>query len=106
MKAVWKVSLILIVAVLTEVAVIAKDKPREVEPGAVKNKNLFVFKADKKLIGAKIEIVQPDGNIISEQLLMKRKMIIDFDNMKEEAYTIRLKKGDVVKEFQFKKKNS
>jgi hypothetical protein len=106
MKSVLKVSLIVLVVIFSGLTTMAKDKPKEVEPGSAKNKNLFVFKAEKKFVGAMVEIIQANGNVISEQLLMKRKMIIDFDNMKDEAYTIRLKKGDAIKEFQFKKKNS
>jgi hypothetical protein len=68
-----------------------------------KDKNLFVLKADKNLIGARVEIVQANGNVIAEQVLTRRKLVIDFHDIKKGAYTIRIAKGDRIQEFTYLK---
>lgn len=66
--------------------------------------NLFVFRAQKKLIGAKVEIFSSDGELLTAQTMQKRKMIIDFAGTNYGTYTIKLTKGDMVKEFRYVKK--
>jgi hypothetical protein len=73
-------------------------------PASGKSKNLFVVKTDKKLVGAKIEVIYANGRVVSSQTLQKRKMVIDFGDVKDGSYTIRLSKGDTVKEFRYEKK--
>jgi hypothetical protein len=72
--------------------------------GHSKNKNLFVFKTEKKFIGATIEIYTSGGELLTSQNLQKRKMIIDFEPLMKDTYTIRVVKGDAMREYQFVKK--
>jgi hypothetical protein len=76
------------------------------EPTSVRSKykNLFVFKTDRKFKGAQVEVLSSDGARVTSQTLEKRKMIIDFCDVKQGSYTIRISKGDRVKEFQYEKK--
>lgn len=69
-----------------------------------KSKSIFVFKAHKKFEGAKVDVLSPEGNVITSQKLQKRKMIIDFADVREGTYTIRLSKGGAKQEFQYEKK--
>jgi outer membrane lipoprotein-sorting protein len=69
-----------------------------------KHKNLFVFKADKKFLGARVEILTATGGVITAQNLEKRKMIIDFGSAQFGTYTIRVSKGNDTQEFHFIKK--
>jgi|SRR6187399_2351719 hypothetical protein len=69
-----------------------------------KYKNLFVFKADRKYVGAKVEVLTSTGAVVTTQTLEKRKMIIDFCDVKSGSYTIRVSKGHNVQEFQYDKK--
>ena len=69
-----------------------------------KHKNLFVLKADRKFIGAKVEIVQLNGDVLSRQMLNRRKMIIDFGDVAEGSYVIRVSKNGRVEEFHYDKK--
>ena len=71
--------------------------------GHGKNKSLFVFKAKKKFVGATVEVYSSQGKLVTTQNLHKRKMIIDFADVKKDTYTIRIVKGDATKEFQFVK---
>jgi hypothetical protein len=77
--------------------------PKDAVKGEVsgKYKNLFVFKADKKFLGAKIEILSTSGELITSQSLLKRKMVIDFGGVKFGTYIIRVSKGNDVQEFQY-----
>jgi hypothetical protein len=71
--------------------------------GNGKNKSLFVVRAKKKFVGATVEVYSSQGKLVTTQNLHKRKMIIDFANVKKDTYTIRMVKGDASKEFQFVK---
>src|SRR5688572_7126986 len=103
MKTLVKLIFLCALSVLLTIAAMAKEPVRKGDP-ETKDKSLFVLKADKKFIGARVEIVQPNGSIIAEQILQKRKMIIDFDDVKSGSYTIRLVKGDKRQEYTFDKK--
>jgi hypothetical protein len=100
MKTVVKIFVLGVLTVLLAIA--ANAKP--VKEPLPKNKNLMSFKADKKFIGARVEILQENGSRIAEQILEKRKILIDFNGMREGVYTVRLVKGNDVKEFTFEKK--
>lgn len=77
----------------------------EIHAGSIaKNKSLFVLKTQKKFIGAKVEIYKPNGELITSQSLEKRKVIIDFGDVRYGTYTIRVTKGAQTKEFQYVKK--
>ncbi len=69
-----------------------------------KYKNLFVFKAKKKFVGATVEIYSSNGDMITSQHLQKRKMIINFCDVRYDTYTIRIAKGSNTQEFQYVKK--
>jgi hypothetical protein len=69
-----------------------------------KLKNYFVFKTNKKFLGATVEIISERGNVITSSHLLKRKLIIDFGDVKLGAYTIRLSKGNARQEFVYIKK--
>ncbi|SKC72113.1 T9SS type A sorting domain-containing protein [Ohtaekwangia koreensis] len=66
-----------------------------------KQRELFVIKAQKKFKGAKVEVFQANGELMTSQNLQKRKMIIDFGSVQQGTYVIRLTKGDDVQEFQY-----
>jgi hypothetical protein len=91
-------------SVLLSLAAMANDKHEGWEPKSTKNKHLFVVKADRKFVGAKVEILDGTGGLIAEQTLIKRKMLVDFDDVKTGTYTIRISKGNEVKEYQYMKK--
>lgn len=100
MKALTTITLILALAATTAKANTKEDsaswKPK-------KEKTLFVVKANKKLIGATVEIFEASGQRIAVQQLDKKKLIIDFANTGGGEYLIRVSKGDKKQEFQFVK---
>ena len=68
-----------------------------------KNKDFFVIKADRKLVGARVDVFYANGDVVTRQTLERRKMIIDFGDVKPGAYTIRVTKEDQVEEFEYHK---
>ncbi len=94
--------LILLISSSAGIASFAATNP--VDGKEVKEKNLFVLKANKKLLGASVEVIHSNGDVVTAQILAKRKMIIDFSDVKEGSYTIRITKGKQQEEFQYSKK--
>ncbi|HEY0742344.1 MAG TPA: hypothetical protein VGD40_12810 [Chryseosolibacter sp.] len=72
---------------------------------AVKSKHnsLLVLKTDKKFVGATVEIVSSKGAVITSQKLEKRKLFIDFRDVDQGSYTVRITKGNRVKEINYLK---
>jgi len=67
-------------------------------------KNLFVFKADRKFKDAEVKIFYSNGDLIASQKLTKRKMTINFCDVKYGTYTIVLLKGNKSEIFEYIKK--
>jgi hypothetical protein len=63
-----------------------------------------VYKAQKKFVGAMVEVYTSNGDLLTAQNIQKRKLIIDFGYALQDTYTIRVVKGDDIKEFQFQKR--
>lgn len=72
--------------------------------GQTKVKSLFVYKAQKKFVGAMVEVYTSNGDLLTAQNIQKRKLIIDFGSALKDTYTIRVVKGDDIKEFQYHKR--
>lgn len=70
----------------------------------VKAQDFFVLKAEKELVGAKVEIFSDEGELVTAHRVQKRKMIIDFGGMANGTYTIRLTKGDEMRTFSYNRK--
>jgi hypothetical protein len=104
MKTVVKIIFLAALTVLLSMAAMAGSPDVKTKVGHGKDKGLFVFKADRKLVGAKVEVLQSNGSMIAEQILQRRKLVIDFNDMKNGSYTIRVVKGTQTKEFSYTKR--
>lgn len=102
MKHVKKIVLIGLVILIMAQPMMARSKDPKSEPS--RNKNLFVFRADRKFVGAQVEVLYANGEVLTSQTLKKRRMLIDFSAVKYGSYTIRVKKGNDVQEFTYEKK--
>lgn len=76
----------------------------EVNGGDTKRESLFVLRTNKQLVGARVEVFNTDGSLVTAQRLEKKKMIIDFTDAHLGIYTIRVTKGDQTKDFRYVKK--
>lgn len=69
-----------------------------------RQKNLFVFKVDRSLMGGEVEVYHSNGDLVTALELNKRKTIIDFCDVKFGVYTIKvIKDGVVIEEFIYNK---
>jgi|DewCreStandDraft_4_1066084.scaffolds.fasta_scaffold45977_1 hypothetical protein len=66
--------------------------------------NLFVFRAERKYLGAVVQVIAMNGDVVTSQRLHRRKMIIDFCDVKFGEYTIRLVKDNDIIEYKYVKK--
>lgn len=64
----------------------------------------FVFKTDRKYIGATVLVYHGNGNRLVMQKLEKRKVSIDFGMVQPGEYTIRIQKNNDIQEFRYVKK--
>ena len=98
-----KLSIVALIFFSSTVAVAGTGND-EINVVSSKYKNLFVFKTERKLVGAKVEVLSENGDVVTTNVLQKRKMIIDFCDVKFGTYTIRVSKGNKVKEYHYVKK--
>jgi len=83
----------------------ANEKPK----AAVKvqtDKYAFVFKADKELLGATIEVFDSNNKLTGKEILFDRKMVIDFFYMPADTYHIKITKDNETLEFEYVKTES
>lgn len=66
--------------------------------------NLFVFKVGRAFKGASVDIFYSNGELVATKQLAKRKMVINFCDVKSGTYTIRVTKDNRVQEFQYLRK--
>lgn len=97
-------NLLIAVLLIVSTSAFAAQPQDQVNIVYSKHPNLFVFKANRKLLGAHVEVLSADGNQVTTQRLMKRKMIIDFCDVKSGIYTIVVSKNDLVQKYEFVRK--
>ena len=93
-------------SLITISAAFAAPTPKEVTIDVVPSRyqNLFIFKVDRKFKGAHVEVSYANGDVIANLKMEKRKLIINFCDVKYGAYVIKVKKGNNTQEFQYVKK--
>jgi hypothetical protein len=101
-----KLKIILIIAAFFVIAQTASAAPTLAQSATVriKEKTLFVFKTDKQFVGATVEVIYANGDVVIAQTLEKRKLVIDFAAVKSGDYMVRVKKGKRIEEFYYEKK--
>ena len=97
------VKILLLVFLVTSSA-IASSKKEAVNVTDFKSTNVFSYKGNTKMIGATVEVFTAEGVLVTKQTLRKRRLHIDFGEVKSGEYTIRISKGEKLKEYQFIKK--
>ena len=84
-------------------SVAASPKNEGVSAVKSKHNSLLVLKTDKQFLGATVEIVSSKGTVITSHTLEKKKLFIDFKGVAQGSYTVRITKGDQVKEINYLK---
>ncbi len=98
-----KIIILTIALLVIVLSVTASAKSEGISAVKSKHSSLFVLKTDKKFIGATVEIVSSSGEVITSHTLEKRKLFIDFKDVEQGSYTVRLTKGNEVREFNYRK---
>ncbi|GIV38191.1 MAG: hypothetical protein KatS3mg032_2570 [Cyclobacteriaceae bacterium] len=101
-------ALLLLLATITTLSAapaVQAGQPEEVvDVLKTRYSNLFVIRTERKYLGALVEVVASNGDVVTAQRLQRRKMIIDFCDVKFGEYTIRIRKGDELLEYTYVKK--
>jgi len=79
------------------------DHPASIKAVSPKYQNLFSFKVDRKFKNGLIEVYYAD-ELVAVTPLVKRKMVINFCDVKSGTYIIKVRKNNRIEEFQFEKK--
>ncbi len=66
-------------------------------------KNILKFKVNKDLVGATINLIYSNGDVVAKEVLLKKRMVIDFCDVKTGAYRVVVEKGGYKEEFEIKK---
>ena len=103
MKALLKLTVPLIIIFLLVVPIVSSASPIDVLPS--KQSDIFKFAAKRGMRGAELRVVYNDsGDLVLAEQVRKRRMIIDFCDVKPGAYTIVVEKGKRIETFQYVKK--
>jgi len=89
---------------VTSLSLSARRIRDDVRGGDTKRESLFVLRTNKELVGARVEVFNTNGSLVTAQRLQKKKMIIDFTDARLGIYTIRVTKGGKTKDFHYVKK--
>ena len=66
--------------------------------------DLYMLKVDKDLFGAKVVVTYSNGDQVSNMTIRRKRIVIDFDEVKFGKYTISIvKDGVTVEEFNYHK---
>lgn len=95
---------IIIAFLITSSSVLAANHNDQSDRTYSRSQPVFVFRVKKEFKGGYIEVLSAEGKQVTAQRLMKRKVIIDFCDVKTGVYTIVVKKNDRVRKFEFVRK--
>ncbi len=104
MKAVAKMLIVLFVLASATAFASPVSPAPSVRAVATKEQNVFEFRVDRKFKRALIEVYQADGELVAVTAISRRKMIINFNDVKAGKYVIKVKKFNQVEVFNFEKK--
>ncbi|MEQ8477325.1 MAG: hypothetical protein RIB54_13880 [Fulvivirga sp.] len=90
-------------ALLISVSSFAKISDPSVELIDTDAKNILKFKVKKDLVGATIKLVYSNGDVVTKEELVKKKMVIDFCDSRDGEYTVVIEKGSYIERIQVKK---
>lgn len=96
-------SLTLILTLLAG-TVLANSNPNvQITHAEYQNQNVLMLKVDKELIGATFQMLDSDGNVVSTNELTKKKRTIDFTDMQNDEYLVRITKDNFTRVFKISK---
>jgi hypothetical protein len=94
---------IALIALLVTISTMSFANPKPSNEAVIlsaKN-NVVYFKVDKSYVGGVVEIYDVNNNLLEGDTLPDTHTMIYFDEMPAGHYTVKVKKGDEVVEFQY-----
>lgn len=67
-------------------------------------KNVFAIKVGSQWRGANMEVTNEFGEVILQEKLNKKRMKVDFNDMKAGTYTIKISKNESQEQFKYERK--
>jgi hypothetical protein len=100
-----RIFIIISTSILVIVGSLLMATPKQAKPEitTLTNENSLQIKVNRTFKGAAIEVFSSSGYLITSKKLSRRKMIIDFKNVRSGSYLIRVRKGKTQEEFKFNK---
>ncbi|QSE97835.1 hypothetical protein [Fulvivirga lutea] len=94
---------LLIIATVISVVSYANKPQHSIKIIDTEYKNILKFKVDKELIGATIILSYSNGDIVTKEVLERKRLVIDFCDVKSGEYTVEIKKGNYKKDISISK---
>lgn len=67
-------------------------------------KNVFTLKVGSQWRGAKVEVISESGGVIIQDKLNKKRMKIDFNNVKPGTYIVKISKNESQEKFNYERR--
>lgn len=66
--------------------------------------NVFAFTTDRAMRGAEVKVFYSNGDMLVSERMRRRRIVIDFAEVRRGTYTILLTKDGMTKKFQYEKR--
>lgn len=95
-------NLILLSTVLSFNALATGSEP-DLKILSTEGTDFLKFKVDKELVGATINLLYSNGDVVAKEVLLKKRMVIDFCKVKTGDYTVFIEKDGVKRKIEIQK---
>lgn len=69
-----------------------------------RKKDVFAFTTDRSMRGAELKVFFSNGDVLVSERMRRRRMVIDFAEVRRGTYTIVVMKDGATKTFQYEKR--
>ncbi|MEM1408936.1 MAG: hypothetical protein AAGG59_19285 [Bacteroidota bacterium] len=92
-------SLTLVLSLIVGTALANTNPNVQLTRSEYQNHNILTLKVDKELLGATFQMLDSDGTVVSAYELTKKKKTIDFTDMENDEYVVRITKNNFTRVF-------
>lgn len=96
-------SVLLLVFTFASSTLMATDKIEVLRSNQESNR--LLLKMDKTLLGGTINIIYSNGDIVTKEVLKRKKLMLDLSKVKQGDYTVIISKDGQKENFHFSKNN-
>ena len=92
-------SLMLVLSLVVSTAFANTNPTVQLTRSEYQNQNILTLKVDKELLGATFQVLDSDRQVVSTNELTKKKRTIDFTDMQNDEYVVRITKDNFTRVF-------